>query len=129
MSVLIGYVPSDLGRAALAAAIDEARWRGQKLIIANSRRTGPLVEKTALDAEETEAVLALADKAGVEVELLDLQHDDDVADSLLTAAQETSAQLIVIGLRKRSQVGKFIMGSLAQRIILQSDVPVLAVKE
>jgi nucleotide-binding universal stress UspA family protein len=129
MSILVGYVPSDLGRAALSAAIAEARWRGQKLVIANSRRTGPLVEKTALDADETEAVLAQADEAGVEVELLDLQHDDDVADSLLTAADETQAELIVIGLRKRSQVWKFIMGSLAQRILLQSDVPVLAVKE
>lgn len=129
MSIIVGYVPSELGRAALSAAIAEAGWRSQKLHVANSRRTGPLVEKTAMDAEETRKVLALADDAGVEIELLDLQHEDDVADALLTAAEETGAKLIVIGLRKRSQVGKFIMGSLAQRILLQSEVPVLAVKD
>ena len=129
MSIIVGYVPSDLGRAALTAAVAEARWRGQKLHVANSRRTGPLVERTAMDADETQAVLAQADDAGIEVELLDLQHEDDVADALLTAAEETGAELIVIGLRKRSQVGKFIMGSLAQRILLQSEVPVLAVKD
>ncbi|WP_423300145.1 universal stress protein, partial [Glutamicibacter nicotianae] len=36
--------------------------------------------------------------------------------------------LIVIGLRQRTQVGKFIMGSNAQRILLQAQHPVLAVK-
>ena len=127
MSIIVGYVPSDLGRAALTAAVAEARWRGQKLHVAISRRTGPLVERTAMDADETQAVLAQADDAGIEVELLDLQHEDDVADALLTAAEETGAELIVIGLRKRSQVGKFIMGSLALRILLQSEVPVLSV--
>ena len=43
-------------------------------------------------------------------------------------AEEYEAQLIVIGLRKRSAIGKFILGSQAQRILLEAEVPVLTAK-
>ena len=50
------------------------------------------------------------------------------AEDLIAAAEEFGAELIVIGLRRRSPVGKLLMGSDAQRILLDSPVPVLAVK-
>jgi nucleotide-binding universal stress UspA family protein len=52
----------------------------------------------------------------------------DVAEQVLAVADEVSASLVVIGLRRRSPVGKLIMGSVAQRILLSADCPVLAVK-
>jgi nucleotide-binding universal stress UspA family protein len=52
----------------------------------------------------------------------------DVADDLIAVAEETSADFIVIGLRRRSPVGKLILGSNAQRILLDAPCPVLAVK-
>lgn len=128
MSIIVGFVDSSTGRAALKAAIREAGFRDQKLFIANSHRSGPLVDKAAADPEILDAAVGEATAAGVEVEVVPLTHDDDVAEGLLEASKRLGAELIVIGLRRRSQVGKFIMGSLAQRILLQSDVPVLAVK-
>lgn len=128
MSILVGYVPSPSGEAAVDAAIREAGWRGVKLRIANSRRRGPLVEGTVAEDEDLEAVKKRAEDAGVDVEVFTLAHEDDVVDSLLEAADAWSVDLIVIGMRKRSQVGKFIMGSSAQRILLQADMPVMAVK-
>ncbi|MGO1782472.1 MAG: universal stress protein, partial [Brevibacterium aurantiacum] len=48
---------------------------------------------------------------------------------LLALAEATEdTRMIVIGSRRRSPVGKLIMGSTAQRIILDSDVPVVSVK-
>ena len=47
---------------------------------------------------------------------------------MLDAAEEHNADLIVIGLRRRTPVGKLIMGSTSQRILLEADCPVLAVK-
>jgi nucleotide-binding universal stress UspA family protein len=51
-----------------------------------------------------------------------------VAEDLVAVATETEAEVIVIGLRRRSPVGKLILGSNAQRILLDSPCPVLAVK-
>lgn len=56
------------------------------------------------------------------------QSAPDPAEDLLDTAQELDVQMIVVGVRRRSPVGKFLMGSQAQRIILGASVPVVAVK-
>jgi nucleotide-binding universal stress UspA family protein len=52
----------------------------------------------------------------------------DIAEEVLKVATETDAELVVIGLRRRSPVGKLIMGSTSQRVLLGAHCPVLAVK-
>ncbi|WP_347038421.1 universal stress protein [Glutamicibacter halophytocola] len=52
----------------------------------------------------------------------------DPADFVLQAEQDHQVSLIVLGPRKRSRVGKLLMGSIAQRILIEADCPVLAVK-
>jgi len=64
----------------------------------------------------------------VKLEVRQSAHAGDVADEVLRVADETDASLIVIGLRRRSPVGKLLLGSSAQRILLDADRPVLAVK-
>jgi len=51
-----------------------------------------------------------------------------LVEALIAVAKETSADFIVIGLRRRTPVGKLILGSNAQRILLEAPCPVLAVK-
>ena len=53
---------------------------------------------------------------------------ENVASTVLFEAEQASASLIVIGVRPRSPVGKILMGSVAQQILLDSAVPVVAVK-
>ena len=66
---------------------------------------------------------------GVDVEIVRIEQGSDPADALVRVAEERDASVIVIGLRHRSPVGKLIMGSTAQRILLDARCPVLAVKE
>lgn len=55
-------------------------------------------------------------------------HHDAVAEAVEAVIAATGARLLVIGLRRPSAVGKLILGSNAQRILLDVDIPVLAVK-
>ena len=65
---------------------------------------------------------------GIGFELRQLVRGMDVAEDLIAVAEETGAEMIVIGLRRRSPVGKLILGSNAQTILLDAPCPVLAVK-
>jgi len=128
MSILVGYVPTPVGEAAARAAIAEAKLRDEKLFVVNSVCEGALVDKSVASDADLERITAAASDAGVETSILQSTHTDDLADEVLALAEAHDVSLIVIGLRQRSQVGKFIMGSHAQRILLQADRPVLAVK-
>jgi nucleotide-binding universal stress UspA family protein len=128
MTIVVGYVPTPAGEAAVQAAITEARLRDENLLVVNSAREGSVVETTVATTEDLSRVLTLADDAGVRAEVVRGSHRDDFTDEILDLAEKHEASLIVIGLRRRSTVGKFIMGSVAQRILLQADHPVLAVK-
>ena len=55
-------------------------------------------------------------------------HGDDIVETFTKVAAAASARLVVIGLRRRSPVGKLVTGSDAQRLLLDLDVPILAVK-
>ena len=52
----------------------------------------------------------------------------DGAEEVLLAVEELDAELVVIGVRRRTAVGKLLLGSTAQSIIMQSTCDVLAVK-
>ncbi len=61
-------------------------------------------------------------------EIRQAPDDLDPAEELISAAEATEAEFIVIGLRRRSPVGKLLLGSNAQRVLLDASCPVLAVK-
>lgn len=50
------------------------------------------------------------------------------ANKIIEASKRTKAQLIVMGTHGRSPIGQLLMGSVAQRVIAASDMPVLLVK-
>ena len=129
-TVVVGYVPKPEGQAALDRAIDEARLRGAKLVVVNSHRGGQEFDDEAssrAEAELTDVRNAL-ENAGVEFDLRQLVRGFEPAEDLISIAEANQAELIVIGLRRRSPVGKLILGSNAQRILLDAHCPVLAVK-
>ena len=129
MSIIVGYIPTPEGRAALHRAADEAKLRRTKLVVVNSHRGSDFdaEESLALEREFEDMVRDLrAD--GIEHEMRTLVRGNEPAADLIAVAAEADADFIVIGLRKRSPVGKLLLGSNAQTILLEADCPVLAVK-
>lgn len=117
VTVVVSYLPTPEGEAALARAAREVAENGGPLVVVPSRGPG----------EQLDESVARMAADGVEVEVVSPQGAD-VTDALLEVVRTRSARLLVIGLRRRSAVGKLILGSHAQRILLDADCPVLAVK-
>ena len=128
MKILVGYVPTPEGEAALTAAAAEAEMRGASVLLLNTSRGDSYVDTRYANADELAAAEARLRELGVEVAIQQAVTSGDVAGELLKAAAAEDVGLIVLGLRRRSPVGKLILGSTAQRVLLESPVPVLAVK-
>jgi len=129
-TIVVGYVPKPEGEAALARAIEEAKLRGDTLVVVNSHRGGGDYdgEDARRDDEQMASVRAKLEASGVEFDLRQLVRGFEPAEDLIGIAEANAADLIVIGLRRRSPVGKLILGSNAQRILLDAHCAVLAVK-
>lgn len=130
MRIVVGFVKSAPGKAALDRAIEEAQLRQATLVVVHSMEGG--------DKEGAEEVLAYREELeGVERRLRDLDLPNEIhefvrgqtpSEDLIQCARDVEADLIVIGLRRRSPVGKLLLGSNAQEILLDAECPVLAVK-
>ncbi|MGA8255894.1 MAG: universal stress protein [Nocardioides sp.] len=122
-TVVVGYVPKPEGEAALVRAIEEAQLRDADLIVVNSHRSRGDVGEPDLGHAK-----ALLDASGVSYEVRQLVRGFEAAEDLISVAESHDADLLVIGLRRRTPVGKLILGSNAQRVLLDAHCPVLAVK-
>lgn len=128
-AIVVGFIRSPEGQAAIDAAVEEARRRGGRLVVVHSSKGGDQDADTVIaDRDALEAVEAKLRGDGVEVVVRDFARGNDPAEDLVDVANSEQAALIVIGLRRRSPVGKLLMGSNAQQILLTADCPVLAVK-
>ena len=122
MTILAAYQQTPQGQAALVRALAEARLRDTDLVVltAPAHSGGEAVH--TIDHVEA----AAAD--GLSVSIRPAVRADHLADEIVDLATELSADMIVIGLRRRSPVGKLFLGSAAQDVLLNATVPVLAVR-
>jgi nucleotide-binding universal stress UspA family protein len=129
-SIVVGYVPKAEGKAALSRAVEEAKLRNLKLVVVNSNRGGRELSdsENAEIEQQLDQVRDELKSSGVEHEVRHFVRGLEPAEDLISIAGEVEAELIVIGLRRRTPVGKLILGSNAQKILLDATCPVLAVK-
>jgi nucleotide-binding universal stress UspA family protein len=134
MTVALAHqASSPIGRVALREAAREARVREAELAVIHVVDTVDLdlieAHRVGLAAEIGE-VLADCGLEAVPWRLdLTAGGNEDVASTVLAFTGAVGADLLVIGARRRSPVGKLLLGSVTQTIILDADVPVLVVKE
>ncbi|MET4924612.1 universal stress protein [Streptomyces sp. PSRA5] len=128
MTVLVGYVPSPEGEAALRAGVDEARTRGETLLVMNTSRGDAYVDRGFAQRKDLDQVRRDLTELGVDFDIRQVVGGRDAAEEIVELAGSSEITLVVIGLRHRSAVGKLLLGSSAQRILLDSPCPVLAVK-
>ena len=135
MSIVVGYLEPTEGRVALQRAIEQARLRALPLHIVGHvpypQNRDARHYQHAIDARtrELERVAArVRDQHGLQCAAHVPFGAVKPADAIDEVARESAAQLVVIGLRRRSPVGKVVLGSNAQDVLLTVDAPVLAVK-
>ena len=129
MTVVVGYVPDATGYLAVTEAARQAQWRGTDVVVVNAVDTSGYARPTAADEQDLDALAARLTAEGVPHEIRHLDVGATRAgDVVLAVAEEVSAELIVVGIHRRSPVGKALLGSTAQRVLLDAPCPVLAVR-
>ena len=135
MKVLAPMLDSAESRAALDAAAEQATTRGAELVLVGYLHT-PTDERTSRQfSHDRDQLAADIERRAEELRQRGLQVSVHVpvgvtkaSQAILRVADQEKVDLIVIGVRRRTPVGKVLLGSLSQDVILEADAPVLAVK-
>jgi nucleotide-binding universal stress UspA family protein len=129
VTVVVGYVPDATGYLAVTEAVREARWRATDVVVVNAVDSAGYTRPTAADELDLDALTARLEGEGVPHSI---SHPDigngTASDAVLGVARDVGADLLVVGMHRRSPVGKALLGSNAQRILLGAACPVLAVR-
>lgn len=127
-TVVVGYIPTPAGEAALQQGIAEARRGGHDLLVVNSSPGDVEVDHNVVRGEARTRLDAVLAASGVAHRVAQPAAGRLPAEEIVAAAEETGAALVVIGMRRRTPVGKLIMSSVAQHVLLDVRCPVLTVR-
>jgi len=129
MTVAVAHQVSATSRPALVQAVQEAKFRSTDLAVLH------VVESIDPDRQEAyrlgvsdEIEKVVGQEPGVPWTLHLATPGADLSAALLGLVDSVGADLLVIGARRRSPVGKALLGSVAQTMILEANLPVLVVK-
>ncbi len=128
MTILVAYVPRPEGQSALDKGIELAKERNENLIVVNATPGGTGEDLSRADAQDVERVEQLISVSGIKAEFKQFVRGKNAVEELEDMVASHNVSMLVIGLRKRSAVGKLIMGSMAQEILMTISCPILAVK-
>jgi nucleotide-binding universal stress UspA family protein len=130
VTIVVGYVNTPEGDAAIDTAASEAELRGARIVVVHSMFGGSRDkgEEYIASAEAMERIHAELTGRGIEHSVHEYVRGQTPAEDLVQAAQEYEAGLIVIGIRRRSATGKILLGSNALEILHDATCPVLCVK-
>lgn len=128
MTILVAYAPRPEGRAALEKGIELARSSKERLLVVNAISGGNQNDAALADAMEIDAVEKRLAASDVEGEFKQFVRGKNAVAEIVELADSLHVSLVIVGLRKRSPVGKLVLGSVSRDILLSVACPVLAVK-
>lgn len=127
MAVVVGFIPTEVGYKALDAARDAAEQRGGPLIVVNVVREGVSEDPRHADDLELETALDRLRRSAVRVQVRQEHTEDDIADVLLKVVDEERAELLVLGIRRQSDLARHLLGLTVQKLLLAARSEVLVV--
>ena len=129
MKILVGYDGSDLAKKALKLAQEHAKAFGAEVIhVLHSKVTDLPTQQHKLDEQDMDEVRSSVQQEGLLCETHLLIRSMEPGAHLVKFAEEHAIDEIIIGVKMRSKVGKLLMGSTAQHVILEAQCPVVSVK-
>lgn len=130
MNILVGYDGSQVAKDVLELAKKHAKAFDAKVHVVTSVERGPQVPKEEFDKAEKglEYAKTVIKRNGILCETHLSVSDLEPGEDLVEYAKDNQIDQIIVGVRRRSKVGKFVFGSTAQHVILEAPCPVLSVK-
>ena len=130
MKILVGYDRSAVAKDALDLAKKHAKAFNAKVYLLTSliRSHELQLEDIQKSERELENLRTQFTAEGISCETHAIVSANSPGEDVVQFAADNEIDEIVIGVRRRSKVGKLLFGSNAQYIILQAECPVVAVK-
>ena len=128
--IVVGYDGSNTGKAALAVAKEQSKAFDARVFVIESQLGGS--DTDVKDIKKGEENLEFAEsylkEQNIPCETHLLVRGVEPGEDIVQFAKDNDADLIIVGVRRRSKVGKLMFGSTAQFVILEAPCPVLTVK-
>ena len=130
MNLMVCYDGSSSATRALDIAATRARAFAAKVYLVTSVAGGEDIprEEFQKKEEDLKQIRRRLKDDGIDCETTLSVRGLDPGEDLVTFARQNNVDEIIIGIRRRSKVGKLVFGSTAQFVILEAHCPVLTVK-
>ena len=130
MKILVGYDGTNSAKEALNLTKSHAKVIGASVEVVTSMQKGTESERKVIEQAERglEYAKSLFEEDGIACNTHLLIRGLSAGEDLVEFANENQIDQIVVGVKRRSKVGKLLMGSTAQYVILQAECPVITVK-
>ena len=128
--IVVGYDGTSTAKAAMELATEHAKVFDGKIYLVESLMGGEEtnVEEVRQAEENLEYAKSYFQESGIPCETHLLIRGVIPGEDIVNFAKECEADEIIVGVRRRSKVGKLMFGSTAQFVILEAHCPVVTVK-
>ena len=130
MKILVGYDGSNSAKDALALAKKHAAAFNAQVIIVSSLTGGSVTHAVEVEhaTEDLELAKKMFDDEEIQCDTKLLVRGMTPGEDIVNYAKEKAIDEIIIGIKRRSKVGKLLFGSNAQYVIIKAPCPVVTVK-